>query len=205
MNVPGVADVLFTGVQQKLLALCFGNPDRTFYTNELIRLIGAGNGPVQRELKRMGEAGLLSISKIGNQKHYQANQASPVFAELSGLIRKTFGLADVVRQALLPVANQLEAAFIYGSVAKGNPQPHSDIDLMIISDSLAYADLFPMLTEPEAQLGRPINPTVYSRTEWQQRMYEGNTFVVRVLEQPKIFLIGGADDLGESLQPAEDR
>lgn len=190
-----IADVLFSAVQQRLLAILFGNPEHSFFTNQLIRLIGAGSAPVQRELKRMSAAGLLSISAVGNQKHYQANTQSPVFAELSALIRKTFGLADVVRQALLPVMDQLKVALIYGSIAKGQEHSGSDVDLLLITDTLAYADLFTLLTEAESQLGRPINPSLYSVAEWRQRLESDNTFAVRLLEQPKIFLIGNEDDL----------
>lgn len=192
-----VANVLFSNVQQRLLAICFGNPDRSFYTNQLIRLVGAGNGPVQRELKRMSEADLLVVSQVGNQKHYQANQSSPIFTELSSLVRKTFGLADVVLQALLPVAEQLKVALIYGSIAKGSEHASSDVDLLLISDTLTYADLFVLMAEPEAQLGRAINPSVYSAAEWRQRLEDGNTFALRLLEQPKIFLIGAEDELGK--------
>lgn len=110
----------------------------------------------------MSEADLLVISQVGNQKHYQANRNSPVFMELSGLVRKTFGLADVLRQALLPVADHLKVALIYGSIAKGHEHAGSDVDLLLISDTLAYAELFALMAEPEAQLGRPINPSVYS-------------------------------------------
>lgn len=194
-NSTSVANVLFSTVQQRLLAICFGSPDRSFYTNQLIRLVGAGNGPVQRELKRMSEADLLVVSHVGNQKHYQANSSSPVFLELSSLVRKTFGLADVLRQALLPVADQLKLALIYGSIAKGLEHAGSDVDLLLISETLAYADLFPLMAEPEAQLGRSINPSVYSVAEWRQRLVDGNTFALRLIEQPKIFLIGAVDDL----------
>jgi len=198
MKTTSIADALFSTVQQRLLAICFGNPERSFYTNQLIRLIGAGSAPVQRELKRMSAADLLTVSSVGNQKHYRANMQSPVFAELSALIRKTFGLADVVRHALLPVADQLKVALIYGSIAKGQEHASSDVDLLLITDTLGYADLFALLTEAEAQLGRPINPSLYTAAEWRHRLESGNTFALRLLEQPKIFLIGSENDLGKS-------
>ncbi|KPC54721.1 nucleotidyltransferase domain-containing protein [Amantichitinum ursilacus] len=195
----GLGAILFSGVQQKLLALCFGNADRSFYTNELIRLAGCGNGPVQRELKRMSAAGLLVSKTVGNQRHYQANRDCPIYPEMASLIRKTFGVSDIVRQAILPVAAQIEVALIYGSIARGEERAGSDIDLLVISDTLTYADLYTLLETAAQTLARPVNPTVYSRAEWTQRISSGNSFVTRVLAQPMLPLIGSEHD---ARQPA---
>ncbi len=191
----GVADVLFTKVQQRVLGVLFGNPDRSFYANEIINLAKTGTGAVQRELARLQASGLVTAEQIGRQKHYQANRSSPVFEELRGLVLKTVGLADVVRVAIKPLEEQVFAAFVYGSVAKGSDTTGSDIDLMVISDSLTYAEIFGALESAIEQLGRPVNPTVYSRNEISKRIHEKNSFVTRVLAGRKIWIIGSDDDI----------
>jgi len=191
-----VADALFTKGQQRVLGVIFGNPDRSFYANEIISLAGSGNGAVQRELAKLEGAGLVTVTHVGNQKHYKANVAAPVYAALHELVLKTSGLADVLRQSLSPLGNDITAAFVYGSVAKGHDGAGSDIDLMVISDDLSYPDLFTVLEDASRRLGRPVNPTVYSRSELQKRVRERNAFAVRVLSQRRLWLIGSDEDLG---------
>jgi len=191
----GVARALFTKAQQRVLGILYGTPGRSFFVNEIIALAGCGAGAVHRELARLAETELVTVSRIGNQKHYQANASASVFAELRGLILKTSGLADVIAAALVPLASQISAAFVYGSIAKGNDTATSDIDLMVLSDSLTYADIFSAVEGAAEQLGRTINPTVYSREELSKRITQGHSFVERVLEQPKVWLIGGDGDL----------
>ena len=191
----GVADALFSKSQQRVLALLYGNPSRTFYANELIALAGSGTGAVQRELAKLERAELVVVTRVGNQKHYRANADAPVFAPLRDLILKTSGLADVLRASLAPVGGRVRAAFIYGSVAAQRDGAASDIDLMIISDELSYADLFTNLEEASKRLGRAVNPTIYSAAELAKRIRGHNAFVTRVLKQPKIWLIGGVRDI----------
>lgn len=191
----GLADALFSKVQQRVLGLLFVNADRSFYTNEIVRFVDSGIGVVQRELEKLAASGLVSVKKIGNQKHYQANRDAPIFDELRGIMLKTVGLADILRLALLPLADRIQVAFIYGSIAKGSDTVRSDIDVLIIGKELAYADVYGALNTSEAQLGRPVNPSIYSMQELQRKLADDNAFVSRVLEQPKIFLIGSADDL----------
>lgn len=191
----GLADVLFSGTQQRVLGWLFGQPQRSFYANELIGLAGAGSGAVQRELKRLEQSGLVTVHTVGNQKHYQANPASPIFAELCGIVQKTVGLAEPLRAALAPLAKKIKVAFVFGSVAKREDTAKSDIDLMLIGDKLTYADVFEALETAGARLGRTINPTIYTRKEFARRRVEDNAFVTRVLAQPKLWLIGGEDDL----------
>jgi len=192
----GVADALFTKVQQRVLGVLFGNPDRSFYANEVIALAKTGTGAVQRELARLQASGLVTVTDIGRQKHYQANRAAPVFEELRGLVLKTVGMVDVLRAALAPLEDRIEAAFVYGSVAKGRDSAISDIDLMVISETLTYAELFGALESAAERLGRAVSPTVYSRAELDKRFREGNSFVCRVLAQDKIWVIGSEDDIG---------
>jgi len=190
-----VADALFSKGQQRVLAVLFGNPGRSFYANEIIALAGSGTGAVQRELARLESAGLVTVRRVGKQKHYQANPEAPVFAELRAVVLKTSGLGDVLRTALAPLSRDIRTAFVYGSVAKREDTATSDIDLMVISDRLTYADLFAVLEEATGRLGRKVNPTVYAPAELARRIRQGNAFVRRVLAQPKIWLIGGERDL----------
>lgn len=190
----GLADALFTKVQQRVLGLLFGNPGRSFYANELIELAGSGTGAVQRELARLESSGLATVTRVGNQKHYQANPGSPVYAELRGLVLKTSGLVDVLRAALQPLKSGIENAFVYGSVAKQQDTADSDIDLMVISDTLSYAELFGALEDAAAQLGRTVNPTVYSRRELDKRLRSDNAFIKRVWSQPRLPVIGDLHD-----------
>jgi predicted nucleotidyltransferase len=182
-------------VRQRVLAVLFGTPDRSFYANEVIALAQSGTGAVQRELAGLSDAGLLTVTKQGNQKHYQANTNALIFAELRGLVLKTMGLADVLRAALVPLAAQIDLAFVYGSVAKQQDTAHSDIDVMIVSTSLGYADVFGALEPATNTLGRKVNPTLYTSTDVAKRIQSDNAFVTRVLQQPKIWLIGNDEQL----------
>jgi predicted nucleotidyltransferase len=188
--VSGVADALFTKVQQRVLAVLFGNHARSFYANELIALACSGSGAVQRQLAQLEAAQLVTVRRVGNQKHYQANASAPIFEELRSLVLKTSGLVDVLRAALAPLASQIDLAFVYGSVAKGKDTAKSDIDLMVVSEKVAYADIFATLEPATTRLGRTINPTLFSRMELDKRILDGTAFVKRVLEQPKLWVIG---------------
>ncbi len=201
----GIADALFTKVQQRVLGVLFGNPGRSFYANEVISLADSGTGAVQRELIRLEAAGLVTVTRIGNQKHYQANAAAPVFEELLNLVLKTSGLADVLRGGLATLEERISAAFVYGSVAKGQDTSTSDIDLMVVSDTLTYADIFGALEETASRLGRPVNLTVYSQAELDKRVKRKNVFVKRVLAQKKLWVIGRRSDLatGEPQRPGK--
>ena len=190
-----LADALLTKTQQRVLGVLFGQPERSFYASELIRDAGTGSGAAQRELARLEKSGLIVARRIGNQKHYQANVASPLFSELRNIVLKTVALAEPLRDALKPLSSVIRAAFVYGSVAKATDQSGSDIDLMIVSDSLTYGDVFGALERVARTLGRQVNPTVYTAAEFSKRARAENAFVTRVLEQPKLWVIGSEDDL----------
>lgn len=198
MNTTSIADALFTKTQQRVLATLFGKPEQSFYLNEIVRLANIGKGTVKRELERMTAAGLLTIKRIGNQNHYQANPDSPIYSELLGITRKTFGIADVIKAALLPLDAQIDQAFIYGSVAKQQDTASSDIDLMVISDTLPYATLMTALIEAEPTVGRPINPTIYTAQQIRDKLHGNNAFITRVLAQPKLWIKGSDDDIGKT-------
>ena len=190
-----LSDALFTRTQQRVLACLFGGLGRSYAVNELIQTTGAGSGAVQRELARLAGSGLLTIEQVGNQKRYRANPDSPIHDELVAIVRKTFGLALPLREALAPLTEQIDAAFVYGSVAKGSDTAASDIDLMLVSDTLAYADVMAVLDPLIARLGREVKPTLYTRAELRTRVDGGNSFITRVLQQPRVWLIGGDDAL----------
>jgi predicted nucleotidyltransferase len=190
-----LADALFTKTQQRVFGVLFGQPERSFYASELIRNAGTGSGAAQRELARLEESGLIVARRIGHQKHYQANAASPLFSELRNIVLKTVGLTEPLRSALKPLSSAIRAAFVYGSVAKATDQSASDIDLMIISDSLTYGEIFGAVERVTRAVGRRVNPTVYTAAEFSKRARSENAFVTRVLEQPKLWVIGSDDDL----------
>lgn len=189
------ADVLFGRVRQRVLGLLFGHPERSYYANEIIGWVGSGSGGVQRELSRLDAAGLVTVTRVGRQKHYQANARAPVFQELRGIVLKTVGMGDVLRAALASLERDIRAAFVFGSVAKGGDRAGSDVDLMVISDRLTYPDLVVALETGSAQLARAVNPTLYTSAELGRRIRERNAFILKVMEQPKIWIIGGEDDL----------
>lgn len=188
-----LADVLFTKTQRQVLGLLFGNPDRSFYAKEIVRFAAVGSGSVQRELEKLAQVGLLTVTQIGNQKHYQANKQAPIFEELRGIVLKTFGLADVLRTALAVFEGKIDVAFIYGSVAKSTDTTSSDIDVMIISPELSYAEVLSQLATAETAIGRRINPTIYKPEDFSRKVAEDNAFLNRVLDQPKILLVGSLE------------
>ena len=190
-----LAQAIFTRTQQRVLRVLFGHPERSFYASELIRNAGTGSGAAQRELARLERNGLIVARRIGHQKHYQANAESPLFQELRSIVLKTVGLAEPLRDALKPFSSAIRAAFVYGSVAKATDQAASDIDVMIVSDSLTYGDVFRALERVARTVGRQVNPTVYTVAELSKRVREENAFVTRVLEQPKLWVIGSEHDL----------
>lgn len=202
-----LADALFPRVRQRVLAILFGNPDRSFFLSEVVALAQSGTGAVQRELASMADAGLLKTWARGNQKHYQANGDAPIFQELRGLVLKTSGAADVLRAALAPLAAQIECAFVFGSVARREDTAHSDIDLLVVSESLAYGEAFGVLEAATRQLGRKVNPTLYSPEEWRKKRQQKNAFVSKVLKQPKLWLIGTEEALhgGRIGEPGRSR
>jgi len=193
-----IGDALFTKTQQRVLSLLYGKPDKSFYANEIVRWADMGRGTVKRELDRLVSAGLLVVSREGNQLHYQANSENPIYLELLGIVRKTFGVADVIRSALSPFYDKIELAFVYGSIAKGKDIKSSDIDLLLVGESLAYGDVMELLSSVEELLQRPINPTIYSPIDFRSKLKEGSSFLLRVMEQPKLMIKGVIDDFRES-------
>jgi len=197
MTTTTIGDALFTKTQQRVLGLLYGKPQQSFYTNEIVRWADMGRGTISRELNRLVSAGMLVVRYEGNQHYYSANPDNPVYNELVNIVRKTFGIADVIREGLIPVYEQIDLAFIYGSIAKKEETASSDIDLLVITDSLAYTDLMTVLSDVESSLARPINPSIYTVAQIKDKLQQKNAFLTRVMEQPKLWVKGCNDDFSK--------
>jgi predicted nucleotidyltransferase len=188
----GLADALFSQTQQRVLGLIFGQPERAFGTMELIELADSGRGTVQRELARLESAGLISATD-GRAKRYQANQASPIFSELRGLVDKTSGIPRVLADALAPLAPSIRLAILFGSIAKQSDTASSDIDLLIVADDIGLEDLFRTLAPAEERLGRRVNPTLYTSEEFRKRRRASHPFLSKVMQGKYVVLLGSED------------
>ena len=189
-----IGSALFTESQSRLYVWLFGQPERAFHLNELRRLTGLGSASLQRELKRLTEAGLIDAETVGNLRRFQANPQSPVYAELLALTRKALGMVPLLREALQPLQPGLLSAWVYGSVAKQTDTARSDIDVMLVGTDLSLSQILARLEPAEALLGRKINPSCYTPDEFERRRAEPDSFVNRVLSQPVLPLIGNAHE-----------
>ena len=193
---PGLSalpDALFTSSQQRVLALLFGQPNREFFVTEIIALADCGRGAVQRELARLADSGLTTVSRVGNRKYYRANPESPLFDEICGIVRKTVGVETSIRDALAPLADKLTLAVLFGSVARRADTAASDIDLLLVSDELTLEAVYGVLAPAEERLGRRVNPTLYTSDEFRRRRWDKSGFVTRVLDAPYVVLMGNLD------------
>jgi len=188
------AKVLFGKARRAILSLLFTHTEETFYLRQIVRTSGYGLGPVQRELKLLTDAGIIRRAVRGRQVYFQANPECPIFPELKSLIIKTAGIGDTLRNALAPIAGHIKIAFIYGSVARGEEGPRSDIDLLVVGDS-GYSDVVAKLQAAQQTLGREVNPTVYPLSEFKAKLRANHHFLTSVLKGPKIFLIGDENEL----------
>ncbi len=188
MSSTKIGDALFTKVQQKVLALIFGQTDKSFYLNEVVRNAAMGKGVISRELSKLCAAGLLVVTKQGNQNHYQANADAPIFNELKQIVKKTIGVAGTLQLGLAEILPQLEHAFIYGSIAKGEEHSGSDVDVMLVGENLSYTQILELLEPVEAQLQRKVNPTIYTPSEFAERLAQGQSFLSKVMVQARIDL-----------------
>jgi predicted nucleotidyltransferase len=191
-----IGEALYGQTRQAVLRLFFGQPDRRFLQKDVIERIGLGSGTVQRELERLSKAEILVRTTEGRQNYYQANHRSPVFDELRGLVRKTFGATQVLQEALAPIAKRIDVAFIFGSVASGAEKSDSDLDLMVVANEVSFSDLIPAVREAERELGREVNPSLYTPREFSRKLSERQNFLSTVVEGPKLFLIGDEHELG---------
>ena len=185
-----ISEALLSDSQSRVFRWLFGQPERSYHLSELRRLTGLGSASLQRELNKLATAGLVRSERVGNLRRFQANAESPVYAELVALTRKTLGVQPMLQKALEPLASKLEAAFIYGSVAKGTDKAKSDVDVMLVGKNLTLGKVLELLVPLEAQLGRKINPTLLTPAEFKRRRAERDSFVNRVLAQPTLALTG---------------
>ena len=188
-----LADAIFSDRQTRLFRWLFGQPERSFFLNELLRLTGLGSASLQQELKRLTGAGVVLSTRRGNLREFKANPASPLFPELVSLTRKTCGVQAVLTQALEPLRAKLAHAWIYGSVAKQQDTSDSDVDVMLVGVDLSLAEVLQHLQPAEQALGRKVNPTCYNLKEFMSRRAEPDSFVNKVLAQPVIPLLKGGD------------
>lgn len=199
--MPTLAHQLFGQTRSAVLGALLLHPELSLHVRELARLTGASAGSLHRELRLLADMGLLLRQEVGRQVHYRANVAHPVHAELAQLMRKTAGLADVLRQALDPLGSKVELAFVYGSMASGTERAGSDVDLMVLGRA-SFADLARALAPAQAALRRDVNPTVMTRREFAQKLAAGDGFARSVARGDKLWLKGEDSDLAE---PVQDR
>jgi predicted nucleotidyltransferase len=188
------ADILMGRAKASILALLFTHVDRSFYGREIARATGLAHGQVPRELARLVQCGLVTRSRRGREVYYQASRSSPVFDEIRGLVVKTRGVADVLREGLLAVAGGIDCAFVYGSFARGEEEASSDVDLMVVGEA-GFGEVVIALGDARGRLGRELNPTVLSADEFRRRASGGDPFLAEVLRRPKLMLMGDEDAL----------
>jgi predicted nucleotidyltransferase len=184
---------LFPRARWVILKSLFSSPGAELHVKELIRQAGGGSANVQDELRRFAEAGLLYRTEVGNQVRYRANTDHPLYAELRSIVLKTAGLVDVLREAVAGTSG-IRVAFVYGSVAKGEDRPDSDIDLLVVG-TLSFRKLVSGLATAQESLGRELNPSLYSTSEFREKIAADDHFLGRVLEGPRLFVVGDENDL----------
>jgi len=199
-----IASALFTPAQQKLLGLMFVRVNEGFHLNEIMRLTGLGSASAQRELKRLHESGLIVSERIGNVRQFRPNKESLVYEELASIVKKTFGLVSVLNSALAPMRKSLSVAFVYGKTAKEQEASTDAIELLLIGENTTYGELLSRLPVAERILRRKINPNLYAVPDFQRRLRERQGFILDVLHERKIFVLGDDTDLDDIVKGAAD-
>lgn len=194
MGAETLATVVFPKARRAVLGLLLSHADRAFYLREIVERTGLGIGHLQREFKRLAEAGIIRRFTQGRHVYFQADQACPIYNELRSIVLKTVGVAEELRRALLPLQKRIRVAFIYGSVARGSENSASDVDLMVVGD-VTLAEVVDTVHETETVLLRSVNPTVYPSKEFTAKLTGSQHFLTKVMGREKLMLIGGEDDL----------
>src|SRR5579863_7888832 len=189
-----ISQGLFGQTRTAILSLLYGHADESFYLRQLARETGAGHGAIQREVKQLSDAGLIVRKTVGRQVFYQANRKSPIFSELRGLLLKTSGVQGVLREALAPLKNRIEAAFVYGSIATQKDRADSDVDVMIVGNA-DFDEVVSRLRDAQQKLRREINPSVYAPGEFRAKIGSGNHFLNSILQSKKLFIFGNENEL----------
>ncbi|AMV16126.1 Predicted nucleotidyltransferases [Legionella pneumophila] len=187
--------ILFSEYRRRVLALLLLHPDERYHVREIARLTNTTAGTLHRELSKLAKSKVLLREQSGNQVYYQANRNFPIYTELSSILKKTSGLVDVLFDFLTPLAEKIEVAFVFGSVAKGTENLGSDIDVLIIGE-VDFTEAVAALYAAQASLGREINPKIYSREQWKSSLQKQDLFIQEVLNNPKLFIMGAEHDLG---------
>lgn len=194
-----LSSLLFSDYRRRVLGLLLLHPDTSYHVRELARLTGTSAGTLHKELTKLTIGGVLRRQEVGNQVRYSADRDCPIFDELASILRKTSGLVDVLAEALNSVEKSIVLAFVFGSVARGEQQSNSDVDVMLVG-SLGFADAVQVLHPVQAILQREINPVVYSADEFRRRAASDDSFVREVLSKPKLFVVGNENELGKLTQ-----
>lgn len=197
-----LADFLFGPFRTRVLSVLFSQPDNTWHVRELARRIDALPGSTNRELHKLAEAGILKRHRVGNQVHYRANRDSPVFMELAAILQKTVGLPATLENALRPLAEQIQYALIFGSVARGEETASSDVDVLILAD-IGFAEVVEAMHPLQEKVQREINPVVYRTSDFCTKLASGNTWAREVVVKPKLFLIGNENDFAKLVEDTE--
>jgi len=192
-----LASLFFGTYRRDALALLLLHPEDSLHVREIGRITGKAPGTILRELNRLADAGVIIRRPVGNQVQFQANAACPIYEDLRNILKKTAAIADVLREAMEPLADRIQAAFVYGSVARGDERSGSDLDVMILGEA-KFAEVVHALAAARETLRREINPNLYPIREFRAKVAAGDPFLKRVLADKKIFLIGDAHDLGKS-------
>jgi len=187
--------ILFSEYRRRVLALLLLHPDERYHVREIARLTNTTAGTLHRELSKLAKSKVLLREQSGNQVYYQANRNFPIYTELTSILKKTSGLVDVLFDFLTPLAEKIEVAFVFGSVAKGTENLGSDIDVLIIGE-VDFTEAVAALYAAQASLGREINPKIYSREQWKSSLQKQDLFIQEVLNNPKLFIMGAEHDLG---------
>ena len=190
------ASLLFGAYRRDALALLLLHPEESRHVREIARAIGKAPGTLLRELNALAAAGVLLRKPVGNQVHFQANPDCPIYEELRSILKKTVGVADVLREALAPLRDRIRAAFVYGSVARGDERSRSDLDVMVVGEA-SFGDVVAALAPAQESLRREVNPNVYPALEFRKKLAARDPFLKRVLAGHKIYIVGGEDDLGK--------
>ena len=197
MHLTATGNALFTKTQQRVLGILFGDPEKRFYTNEIVRLADMGRGTVTRELARLKSIGLITSVHEGNQRYYQVNPHCPVYPEVLSIVRKTSGIDSIILNALYPWHERIQIAFVHGPIASGKENVDSPVDLFIIAEGLAYGDVMLALNDAARIAGRTVNPSIYSPGQIRRELAKNNTFINRVMRHPKLWVLGKDSNLRE--------
>lgn len=191
-----LASLLFGDYRQKVLARLLLHPEQRYHVREIARLTGTSAGTLHRELTRLAQAGVLTREEIGNQVRYGANLQCAIYPELAGILRKTAGLADVLTEALSVFSERLTLALVFGSIARGEEEPGSDVDILLVGE-IGFVEAVRALHQAQSSIGREINPVLLSSAEFQNKLNGGDVFLAEILGGKKIFLMGSEHEFGK--------